>query len=229
MSKPDRSSRVLLKCGAALVGFLMLMLTPAQDTHAQRSGGGYYRPPPVYSSPPAQPRLPQPKPPQALAPKQAIPSQPPVQPRTPQTRLPQATTPRQGATAAGGAKSSPPPSIKPTAPVASMKGYTGQVTAKGSPIVQVKGQNYQIPQSGVSTSLKSRLLSSTSLSTVQWDASQKQRITRRFSDLALAKKKAAVARAGGGSGTTLANTGGVGIGSGQQLNLLTGCEFCNCS
>jgi hypothetical protein len=65
-----------------------------------------------------------------------------------------------------------PPTIKQNAPVVAMKGFTGQVTKAGKPIVQVAGRNYQIPQRGVSSSLRSRLASSTALSS-RWNTTQR--------------------------------------------------------
>jgi hypothetical protein len=59
-----------------------------------------------------------------------------------------------------------------------MKGYTGQVTAAGKPVVAFQGKNYQVPQRGVSTSLKEKLdashMQAAEARNRRWDAEKKK-------------------------------------------------------
>jgi hypothetical protein len=84
-----------------------------------------------------------------------------------------------------------------------LKGYKGQVTAKGLPVVQYKGKNYQIPQQGVSKSLKSNLLASTSKTALssRWNAQKKTAVKKRVGALAAGTAVAAVSNGSGGGGS----------------------------
>ena len=75
---------------------------------------------------------------------------------------PRVMNPRQPIPNRSGLQRSLPKTIHKQAPVTSLKGFTGKVTKKGSPIVQAKGKNYQIPQRGISSSLRGKLLSGAS-------------------------------------------------------------------
>lgn len=55
-------------------------------------------------------------------------------------------------------------SITPNSPVTSLKGFSGQTTKAGSPIVQTnQGRRFAVPQKGISTSLRGHLMGTTSL------------------------------------------------------------------
>jgi hypothetical protein len=204
---PCVRASVLLLCA------VLLLALGVPDIHASSHRGFRPAPAPVYR-PPVQ-RQPAYTPPArgpATPPPSRSPDGPPSQssrPRGPATasgmtpKQPayhgSASTPRLG-TGTGAAR--PLPSgINPNSPLAGMKTYAGHVTPAGKPAIQVGGTNYQISPSGVSTSLRAKLLSSSAL-TSKWDESRRKAVRDQLVRLKIseqaraARVKAAVVASG---------------------------------
>jgi hypothetical protein len=149
-----------------------------------------FTPPPPQNRGPAVPpaaRSPYPQMPQSRNPNPALnPAR--IQPNGPQgtarmtPRMPAGVPPKLGS--APVAPRSLPPSIKPSSPVVAMKGFTGQVTMTGKPIVHLKGTNYQVPPHGVSASFKARLRSGTA-PTSRWAAESRREVSGALKNLTL--------------------------------------------
>jgi hypothetical protein len=130
-----------------------LLLAMVPEAAAQGRG---YNPP---SSPPRQqPYTPPPSRPyggsQQSGSRSSSPSSGGVQMKPRAPMYPGSTQGQRPASPAPAARSLPP-TIKQNSPVATMKGYTGQVTVTGKPLVMHHGKTYQIPQRGISSSLRS--------------------------------------------------------------------------
>lgn len=171
------------KINIALLWTAVFLWVFATEAPAQSRGGGYRPPPPVFRPAPnvqprpmIQPRIPQPRPPTQI--------KNPNAPRYPT---------KAGAPGSAVSRPALQPAIKPSAPVASMPSYKGQVTPAGKPVIEYKGKNWQIPHRGVST--KSNLLASTSSAAVssRWSASRKVEINKSL--VALAKGTGAASNA----------------------------------
>ena len=187
-----------------------LLLAMMPDTGAQTRGG--YSPPP---SPPPSQRQPY-TPPASRSPSG---SQQPglggsssssgaVQMKPKAPIYPGSAAGQRSAAGSGTARALPP-TIRQDSPVAGMKGYTGQVTATGKPVVAFQGKTYQIPQSGVSTSLKAKLdashMQAAEARNRRWDAEKKRKNADAIAALARMSAKgsfgaAASPSTGSGSG-----------------------------
>lgn len=185
----NKTARCLGRPGMRLLCLLAMLLTFGPNAEAQRPGGGY-RPPPPIRRPPAYSRPTYRRPPPVVRPRpNNRPSNPRRRPPTMRPRQPRAArTPMP--------RKRIPATIKQNAPVAAMKGYTGQVTAAGKPVIWAHGTHYQIPQRGISTSLRSKLRSTTSPSAINTRWSAKQRASRANSINLLAKGSVGAARTG---------------------------------
>ena len=147
---------------------LFLCFSFASDASGQFRrgwGGGYRQPPVMRRYPMMRPRTP-------MRPRF-------LSPRAPRTMAPKPNINRFRATRLR-------TNIKKNALVSGMKGYKGQVTATGHPIIQFKGKNYQIPEQGISTSLNSRLLSSASGASINshWSAQDRATASKTVANLA---------------------------------------------
>ena len=177
---------------AVLLAALLVWVAVVPECGAQRRGGGFgggyggyrggygggYKPPvfrqPQMRTPTMTPRTP------SMSPKAAR----PMQPRAPSIRGPNprgATQPIPGRVNPGVSKPVTKPPVKAPATVAKLPAFKGQYS-NGKPILQSKGKNYRVPEKGVLSASRAKLLSGagTTAITSRWSTVQKANVSGRI-------------------------------------------------
>lgn len=171
-----------VKLLAALIAALMVLVAIVPESSAQRRGGGFgggygggygtYRPPPVFRQPQMRtptmtPRMP------STSPRVAG----PMQPRAPSIRGPNprgATQPIPGRPGVS-TPATRAPAAKAPATVAKLPTFKGQYS-NGKPILQYKGKNYRVPEKGVLSASRAKLLSGASTTAINARLSKNKKL-----------------------------------------------------